>query len=104
MIAPSRCGDGHQAGSAAAVEKQQQVKRQSNRSACGSGEQAASRDGALGQFIGCALRELRHASGLAWDSKSPIKTLRALRRARDCVDSAIWAAEYDVRLRQRGER
>jgi len=50
-------------------------------------------------FIGNTLRSLRRIIQFRMQGASPSKSLHEAKRARDSIDSAVWALEYECGLR-----
>ena len=54
-------------------------------------------------FVGNTLRSLRRIIQLRMRGAPPSKSLHEAKRARDSIDSAVWALEYECGLRDGGE-
>jgi hypothetical protein len=50
-------------------------------------------------FVGNTLRSLRRIIQFRMQGASPSKSLHEAKRARDSIDSAVWALEYECGLR-----
>lgn len=54
-------------------------------------------------FIGNGLRSLRRVVALRLRGASSAKALHEAKRAREAIDSAVWALEFESGLRHQGE-
>jgi hypothetical protein len=65
---------------------------------------AANQQPAADVFVGTAMRALRKFADLRLQDARPMRCLSELARATEALSSATWAVEYEVGLRDRGER
>ena len=54
-------------------------------------------------FVGKTLRSLRRIIQLRMQGAPPSKSLHEAKRARDSIDSAVWALEYECGLNDGGK-